>query len=181
MKKNKKKILIIGIAFVSLVIFVLLLFTDFSSKSDKIKYLLEDGRLAPLPENAKNVQIHGWSGLFTGCKYIKFESDKNGIDQFINRSPSLQGVTPAIFNGEHMLLPYKKDSEGKNMNLEIDLSEDYYKHEYFMKPSSMPDWYSPTIKKQGRRFRIPAKDSHNWGEVIINDENNTVFIQIIWS
>jgi hypothetical protein len=166
MKKNKKKILIIGIAFVSLVIFVLLLFTDFSSKSDKIKYLLEDGRLAPLPENAKNVQIHGWSGLFTGCKYIKFESDKNGIDQFINRSPSLQGVTPAIFNGEHMLLPYKKDS---------------YKHEYFMKPSSMPDWYSPTIKKQGRRFRIPAKNSHNWGEVIINDENNTVFIQIIWS
>jgi hypothetical protein len=54
-------------------------------------------------------------------------------------------------------------------------------HEYFTPGSLTPEWYCPQIKQRGRRYEIPAEGAHNWGEVIVDDEEHIVFVTVVWS
>ena len=140
--------------------------------------ILSAGRLDSLPVSTTELEVSGWGGFTTGEDYIKFRATPEDINKFITMSQSIKGVTPEIFNSEHMYLPYIKDVE-KNMD-----SENYFKHNYYYEHQGAPAWYKPTITKNGRMYKIPGDPNmrgHNWGSVIVNDETNTVYIWVIWS
>jgi hypothetical protein len=145
-------------------------------KMKMIHNILKSGRLGNIPQSAKNVKVWGWQGIFTGEDFITFQAEPNEIDKFVTNSPSIKDITPEIFTSEHMYLPYSKRE-----NISV---EDYQKHRRYIQPHDNPKWFEPTIRVKGRRYEIPPdKDlrGHNSGEVIINDETNTVYINVIWS
>lgn len=149
----------------------------------KPQAILKAGRLAELPESATDIKAEGWSGIFTGEDYLIFRATPEDIEKFIANSPSIKDVAPEIFNSGHMYLPQPENTDFEN---EIDF-ENYMKHKYYYRHSGYlgpPPWYEPTIRANGRMYKIPGdpnKRRHNWGSVIINDETNTVYIDVIWS
>jgi hypothetical protein len=142
--------------------------------------ILKVGRLADLPESATDVKAEGWGALFTGSDYLMFRASSEDIEKFLAESPSIKHATPEIFNPEHMYLPNPVDKE---YYTDEEL-ENHYKHEYYFPYNLTPEWYDLTIKVKGRMYEIPGDPDmrgHNWGSVIINDETNTVYINVIWS
>ena len=133
---------------------------------------LRAGRLATLPKSATNVRAQGWSSIFSGENYLMFQATSEDISKWIAKSSSIRDCIPETFDFNHMHLPYRADRE-----YDTD-------HEYYFPMPSNPQWYDLTIKVNGRKYEIPGdpdKGGHNWGTVIINDENNTVYINVIWS
>lgn len=144
----------------------------------KAKGVLSTGRLAPLPSSAIELKAGGWNSLVTGENLIKFRATPEDIEKFIAQSPSIKDTAPEIFSPEHMHLPMPNDPADRN-----DFEHDY-NHEYYYEYDN-PDWYKPTIKIKGRLYNIPGDPkydgAHNMGEVIIDDETNTVYISVVWS
>lgn len=150
------------------------------STSQRTERILREDRLAALPPSATEIQASGWGGLFTGEDYLMFRATAEDIDKFVASSPSIKDVHPEIFTSEHMHLPYTK----KKTSPPNEGPEAYFKHKHFFPGSICPTWYNPTIRGKGRKYEIPPDPNipgHNWGSVIINDETNTVYINVIWS
>jgi hypothetical protein len=143
----------------------------------KPEAILKDGRLAELPVSATDIKAEGWNGIFTGECYLVFCATPEDIEKFIAESPSIKDTEPEIFSSEKMYLPY---CEPNDFTYDADL-EAYFEHKYFFPRKSQPEWYNIAIRLKGRRYEIPAFKHHNWGSVIINDETNTVYINVIWS
>lgn len=143
----------------------------------KPEAVLKAGRLAELPESATDIKAKGWSGIFTGEDYLIFCATPEDIKKFIAESPSIKYTEPEIFSSDKMYLPYYEPNDFTD---DADW-EAYYKHKYFFPHKDHPEWYDVTIKLKGRKYKIPAFKHHNWGSVIINDETNTVYINVIWS
>jgi hypothetical protein len=163
--------------FLLFIFFMLLVMFSSGLKDRDPQSILEDGRLAQLPDSAFGVKAEGWSGMFTGEDYMMFKAEPEDIEKFITESPSLKEVEPELFSAEKQYMPYpeKDDFESDEEFLE------HQKHSYYHLGDYLPQWYRPMIRNKGRRYEIPAKDSHNWGSVIINDETGTVYINVIWS
>lgn len=116
--------------------------------------ILRNGRLADLPASVTDIKAEGWDGIFTGEDYLMFRADPDDIKLFISNSDSIKSQKPKI------------------------LSED---SSHTRKSSYMPQWYNPSTIVKGRKFEIPAANHHNWGTVIIDDQTNTVYIEVTWS
>ena len=72
--------------------------------------------------------------------------------------------------------------------------KEYSRHELFYRGRSWPDWYDPTIRVKGRKYEFSAftddrledwveskggiPENFRWRTLIINDETNTVYIQV---
>jgi hypothetical protein len=127
---------------------------------------LKLGRLAAIPESATDLRIDGTSNLFSSTYHIRFRASAEDIDEFIRNSPGLNGVLPTRFDANHQHLPFFKDDEIRNAE-----------HEYFGIDERYP-WFNPIIKTRGRKYKIPQDHDANYGEVIINDETNVVYITV---
>ena len=125
--------------------------------------VVKSGRLAPLPESATEVQCEGWSGIFTGETYMRFEAAPEDIERFISSSPSLKGQEPSPIS-----VPTAIPVPG---------------HEGFEEPHPLiPSWYNAHQIKRGRVLVIPPNDDgHNWGDITIDDDNHVVYIEVTWS
>ena len=143
----------------------------------KPKAVLKAGRLAKLPQSAADIKAEGWSGIFTGEDYLMFCATPEDIEKFIAESPSIKDTEPEIFSLDKMYLPYYEPNDFTD---DKDW-ETYFRHKYFFRHKSQPQWYNIEIRLKGRRYEIPSFKHHNWGSVIINDETNTVYINVIWS
>jgi len=73
-----------------------------------------------------------------------------------------------------MRLPYPKDTEKS-----IEYQE--AGHVLYFPDITAPGWYIEQIDSKAREYKIPAEENHNWGEVIVDDEKNIVYIKVIWS
>jgi hypothetical protein len=73
-----------------------------------------------------------------------------------------------------MRLPYPKD---------FGTSEEHFKEdrEYFNPSPSAPQWYHGELMGPGRRYEIQPEGYYYPGEVIFNEESNTVFVYLIFS
>lgn len=134
-------------------------------KSD-LKTTLRLGRLASLPPSATDLRIDGTSNLFSSTYHIRFQANAEDIEKFIRNSPGLNGVLPTRFDANHQHLPYSKDDEARSVE-----------HEYFGIDERYP-WFNPIIKTRGRKYEIPQDHDANYGEVIVDDETNVVFITV---
>jgi hypothetical protein len=131
-----------------------------------LKTTLKLGRLAAIPESATDLKIDGTSNLFSSTYYIRFQASAEDINEFIRSSAGLNGVLPTRFDANHQHLPFFKDDEMRNAE-----------HEYFGIDDRYP-WFNPIIKTRGRKYKIPQDLDANYGEVIINDETNVVYITV---
>jgi hypothetical protein len=75
-------------------------------------------------------------------------------------------VLPTRFDTNRQHLPLFKDAEIWNAE-----------HEYFALDKRYP-WFDPVIKTRGRKYTIPQDHDANYGQVIINDETNVVYITV---
>ena len=131
--------------------------------------IIRDGRLAQIPGSSKNLKAYGWSGLFSGEGFLRFEASPEEIQEFIDNSPSLKGVAPKIYSEEKMYIPYPSNYDGDST------------HDYFTPKAMAPEWFKEELRNKGRVYEIPSEEGHNWGKVIIDDLTNTVYIWVIWS
>ena len=135
--------------------------------------ILTYGRLARLPESATNLRTDSWSSPFSGEWFLKFRASPEDIESFLNRSPSLEAQDSVKYTPERMRLSWPKER--------IQEASPQDGHEYFIPGSLTPEWYNPQIRQRGRRYNIPAEGFHNWGEVIVDDEEHVVFVKVVWS
>ena len=76
-----------------------------------------------------------------------------------------------------MRLYYPKDySRSIEKITEIDNSP----HEYIHRMGSQHDWYDKEIK-EGRRYEFDVKGYHFPGELIWNQETNTIYVRLCFS
>ena len=136
--------------------------------------ILTYGRLAPLPESARDVKADSWSSPFSGEWFLRFRATPEDIEGFLNTSPSIRGQEYVRFSPERMRLAWPRERIR-----EFPPQGDG--HEYFIPGSLAPGWYSPQIRQRGRGYNIPAEGYHNWGEVIVDDEEHIVFVKVVWS
>lgn len=144
-----------------------------SSSTVQVQRVLKAGRLARLPADATDVRVYLWSGIFTGAKYLRFRASSQSIDRFINNSPSLSKVEPERFSKQNMHVPYPDDFESPRSPQTA--------HDYFHRDTIAPSWFSEELRNSGRLYEIPPVNGHNWGIVVVRDNENIVFIRVTWS
>ncbi len=148
----------------------------FKSEKDKLEFVrrvLQKGRLADVPLSAREVKATGWAGLFTGSDYVRFKADGNDIENFISRSPGLNKVSPTMY------------TKSKSLIIEPGLTGYTKSHSddelYYFDRRTEPGWFNFKTIRHGKKYAIPPEKYHNWGDVIIDHETNTVYIKIVWS
>jgi len=118
---------------------------------------LNEARLATLPSNASNIKTHGWAALFTGEQYMTFTAPRSDIDAWLTRCKDISNQTPTTLPSDLTHAPFLPDDEA-------------------------PRWFKPSPTMTGRMFEIPPDASgHYQGSIIIDDDRNEVYIDIIWS
>jgi len=137
--------------------------------------VLTAGRLGALPPGASKLRYDSWSAIFTGAQFLYFEAPPEEIEVFLSDAPSLEGVEPVRFTKDRPLLPWP-DGAGIT-DFPAERLEEFYQVQ-----QGWPEWFRPTLRHGGRSYTIPSDDEgHNWGRVIIDDQRNLVFIEVVWS
>ncbi|MEC5127030.1 hypothetical protein VSU19_09730 [Verrucomicrobiales bacterium BCK34] len=163
MKRHTKYIASIGCLIpVTLLLIIFIkeaIHTDFFTRNwhteNAVAEIIDSGRLAPLPESASEILSYAWVGLFTGKSFLTFKASPGQINYWLQNCSSLKSVEPQLHNSADPLIrPQASDA---------------------------PSWFTPSLEIKGRYFEIPAVEQHNWGEIIINDHTNQVFVSITWS
>jgi hypothetical protein len=129
--------------------------------------ILRNGRLAALPGSAEDLHAHCWTGVFSGQCYLRFRAPPSEIDRFLADSPSLSQVEPVVF----------RSSEGPS---EHPASTRHHGFEQWTEGVD-PDWYRRALPQLGRGYRIPPLNDYNWGEVVVDDAADIVYVTVIWS
>ena len=133
--------------------------------------VLNRAGLAPLPESARDVKVHAWGFLMSGKYTLRFTADPNDIEHFLAASPSLERVGARTYSRERMRL------RGGDY---VSLSDRYdaQGNEYFTPECDVPAWYRQEIRGPGRRYEINWYDGKYRGELLIDDEEHTVYVHI---
>jgi hypothetical protein len=135
--------------------------------------LLSMAELAPLPKSATGVRTYSWASPFSGEDFVCFKADPNDIERFIAESPALQGQTPKRYSAEKMRLMYPKDYD-TNRNFD-DVNE------YVSPRPSFPIWYKREVRGPARKYHVQPPRYQYPGEVLVDDETNTVYVYLIFS
>ncbi|MBN1514652.1 MAG: hypothetical protein JXB13_21735 [Phycisphaerae bacterium] len=160
---GRRKWLILAVASVAVVVAAVASVVRVSDNG-KVRRALDLARLADWPEGATGIRADGRSNMFSTEYRLRFSAPPEAIEAWIRQSPGLKGVAPEQFTPQHMLLPYPADGETS--------AEHCYFH-----PDPRYPWFDPTIRNRGRRYEVPQDANACWGEVLIDDETGTVYIQ----
>jgi len=136
--------------------------------------ILSHGELAPLPESAVDIKVFIWASLFSGEEFLRFRASPDDIERFLDESPILRGAECERFSRKRMRLHSPHDPKKWGEYQEAG-------HELFVPDSSAPPWYKEEIKQGGRRYIIHPEWGHYPGEVIVDGEEQIVFIKVVWS
>lgn len=163
-----------GISIISLMAILLNIFCSSwvpGSQSQIKNGALSFGRLADYPANARNFQTYTAGSPFTRGFIVCFEASAKDIKDWLAQCEGLKGVEPDIFTETHQYLPSPGNSNNKN-----------FEHQYHIISKYKPGWMNDLKIKRGRKYRIPGKAGHGIGGVlIVNEDTNTVYIDVSWS
>ena len=140
----------------------------------KARRILAHGELAPLPESATDVKVFTWSSLFSGEEFLQFRAAPIDIERFLNTSSILRDAECQKYSRDRMRLQFPKDYGMKEEHL-------MGPHDYFSPEAHAPEWYKEELRGPGRRYIIHPKKYHYPGEVIIDDDENLVFVYLCFS
>ncbi len=142
-----------------------------SSPRVRVRALLAYAELAPLPEFATGIRFYTWSMPFSGEDFLRFTADPNDIEQFLAESPVLQGQEPDRFSAQRMRLEY-----AENYWSNPDHPEDA--NVYYRPDPSKPQWYKSEITGPARKYIVQPPKYQSQGEVLVDDEINTVYVYL---
>jgi hypothetical protein len=145
-----------------------------ASPSRAMQTLFKYAYLAPLPDSATGVRYYSWSSPFSGEDFMRFTADANDIQRFLADSPALWGQEPEQYSTRRMRLKYPTDENG-NMMYPRDGNE------YIIPRSNTPSWYMEEIRGPTRKYKVQPPRYQFPGEVLIDDETNTVYIYFCFS
>jgi len=146
-----------------------------SLPSVRMRSFLAHAELAPLPKSATDVRFCSRSGFFSGEVFVRFTAEPNGIKWFLAESPALQGQVPEQFSAAGIGLEQPTDSERNPILHQTG------QHEYFTPRSTTPAWYKQEIRGPTRRYILQFPGYEGLGEVLVDDETNTVYIYMCFS
>lgn len=145
-----------------------------SSPKVRARALLAYAKLAPMPESAKGIRFYTWSTPFSGEDFLRFTADPNDVERFLASSTALQGQEPERFSAQRMRLEYPKDYWSNP-----DYMEDG--NIYYTPDPTVPRWYKREIRGPARRYFVQPPRYQFPGEVLVDDETNTVYIHLCFS
>ena len=128
----------------------------------------------PLPQSATAIRAYSWSSPFSGEDFLCFTAPPADIEQFLAHSPALQGQHPTHFSAHKMRVPYSKEF------LETGRS-DNDANEYVTPRGHWPKWYKQEIRGPARKYIVQPPDYQYPGEVLVDDETNTVYVHLCFS
>ena len=106
---------------------------------------------------------------------MRFTADPNDIEWFLAESPALWGQQPERFSETRKRLEYPKDDQ------EDLIYQGDGQHEYFVPRPTAPAWYKQVIIGPARRYYLRPPRYQLPGEVLVDDETNTVYIYACFS
>jgi hypothetical protein len=136
--------------------------------------LLRLADLAPLPKSATAIHVYSWSSPFSGEDFLCFTARSADIESFLSESPALQRQEPTHFWARKMRLPYPKEYPPT-----WDPASDA--NEYFAPRSHWPSWYQQEIRGPARKYIVQPPRYQYPGEVLVDDETNTVYVYLCFS
>lgn len=145
-----------------------------SLPSVRAQQILTSGELGALPESATAITVYAWWTPFSGEEYLRFHADREDIELFVAKAPILKGAEHWDYSRAKMrLLGREKLGFGEGHGAPD--------HEYVFHRQTVPPWYMEEIRWRARRYRIRPPGYHHAGEVIIDQENNVVFVKLVFS
>ncbi len=140
----------------------------------RVGALLVMAELAPLPESATGIRFYSWSSPFSGEDFLRFTADGNDIERFLAESPALQGQEPTRYSTQKMRLKFGDEPE-VNPNYPVDRTE------YVSPRRSAPSWYKQEIRGPARKYHVQPPRYQLPGEVLVDDETNTIYVYLCFS
>lgn len=145
-----------------------------SLPSVRAEQILGTGELAGLPQSAAAITVYTWSTPFSGEEYLRFQASREDIEAFVANSPILKGAEYSDYSTAKMRLldGTRKASLGGNGAPDI---------EYIRHHQTAPPWYMQEIRWRARRYRIRRTRYKHTGEAIIDQENDVIFVKLVFS
>ena len=142
-----------------------------SLPSVRAEQILGTGELASLPQSATTITVYTWSTPFSGEEYLKFRASREDIEAFVAKSPILKGAEYSDYSTAKMRLLDGKQNASIGGNGAPDV-------EYIRHHRTVPPWYMEEIRWRARRYRIRCNRYDHTGEVIIDRENDVIFVKL---
>jgi len=163
MKKGYKISLII-----LLIITTLILGYKFYSRNESIKVAIEWGRLAEIPDNAKQIKVKSRGNIFSRTFYLSFKTTDAELKKWIKNSIDLEQNTWINPNEEkYVKFIDKETGELDSLNLN-DQKKGYY----------WPIWFKIDKINDGEYYKIPNNDEQLYGEVWVDKELIIVYVKV---
>ena len=129
--------------------------------------------LAPVPAAATDVKAVDYyrPGDYR-MDWLVFRANPDDIEIFIRDSRTLISPPFAVYDSNNTFMPYGLSQE--------EIYERYPRQEergwaFF---HLTPEWYRPEIAVRGRQFDF--QNGVRWGSVIVDDEENMVYVYLAW-
>ncbi len=139
-----------------------------SLPSVRAAQILESAELSALPESATEITVYAWWTPMSGEEYLAFRASHDDIELFVGKSPILKAAERRDYSRAKMRL-----LDGERVQ---STGAEYIRHHRTAAP-----WYMEEIRWRARRYRIRPKGYHHEGEVIIDQENDIVFVKLVFS
>jgi hypothetical protein len=103
--------------------------------------------------------------------FLRFRASKADIELFLQESPILKGAEWTIYSKDKQRLVDPDYGSG---------IVTYFRDEngYWPLAGSAPPWYMPEIRGAGRGYRFRTQRNNFDGEIIIDEEENLVFVEL---
>jgi hypothetical protein len=103
--------------------------------------------------------------------YLVFSADPKEIETLLETSPAVRSDEFQLFSNQSSDL----SSAGRLSTL-----AELRKNDRGLSSldGSAPEWHKLEIRGSGRRYKVSAEDRQSFGEIIVDDEENAVFIRL---
>ena len=144
--------------------------------------ILSRAGLAPLPKTANSIKVYTWSSPFSGEEYLMFRASPEVLEDYITKSSSvLTADSCRKYTEKNMRLyyPYHSDDSAETI---VKRHEEMRKsaNEYIQCPYAKPVWFNSEIKN-GRRYEFNVEGYQLPCELIINTDENTIYVRLVFS
>jgi hypothetical protein len=140
----------------------------------RARAMLARADLAALPESATALRIYEWSSPFSGEEFLRFAAEPNDIERFLDESPILRGKTSRRYKIEPVPWLVPEETALGEQDEEAD-------PRLLLPHPNGPKWYRPGLDHPARRYEIQPEGYHYPGEVIVDDEQNVVYVYLCFS
>jgi hypothetical protein len=141
------------------------------------------GRLAPLPPQARNVQVYEVSNSFSSSFWLRFEAPPESITSFLTASPGLGGVAPQRMCTREETAAAEARTVGKArmalpgvVSLSVRTADSCEWHHLQVR-STLP-WFDVGQVRMGRLYVIPQDSDANGGTLVVDDEHHAVYVAV---